>query len=302
MRFREDIRPCVAFIGVGSESDLRILGTCFFIDYKGSRYVVTSRHIAEPLGDDPFVIRINHENGKDSIGLEIDPVGPATHKSFRWHVHHDDAVDIAIMPANIGWRALGGDAMTIPEEMFATEENLGDAMIGVGDVCYAVGLFHVMAGRTRNLPFVHTGNIGLMPGDERIPVKNWRKGPAEPPTLYLDGYLCEMTSLEGLSGSPVFVRPSMDISGMPIAGKHVVRVAYADIKLMGVWQSAWSGEPDDILEAQANGAKVPVGVGSVAPIERLVEILELPAVMEVREDFLKRKREAKASKPDGNVT
>lgn len=302
MRFHEDVRNCVAFIGQGSEDDWRALGTCFFISYKECRYVVTARHVAEPIGDDPFVIRINHHNGTDSIGLELDLIAPTTHKSFRWHVHADNTVDIAVMPANIAIKGMGGVTMTIPEEMFATPENLTRAHIGVGDVCYAVGLFRLMTGRTRNLPFVHTGHIGLMAGEEKIPVRNWRRGPSEPATLYVDGYLCELTSLEGLSGSPVFVRPSMDITGMPLPDVPSVRVAYTEIMLLGVWQSAWEGEPDENVIAKGAGLKVPVGVGSVAPVQRLIEILEQPSMVEHREDFLERKRQAKASKPDGDAT
>ena len=229
------------------------------------------------------MIRINHQNGKDSIGLELDLVNPRTHKAFRWHVHNDETVDIAVMPANLPIKSMGGDTMTIPEEMFATEDNLQDVHIGVGDVCYAVGLFRLMTGRTRNLPFVHTGHIGLMAGEEKIPVRNWRRGPSEPATLYVDGYLCELTSLEGLSGSPVFVRPSLDITGMPLPGNPGVRVAYTEVMLLGVWQSAWEGEPDEIVVARGAGLKVPVGVGSVAPVQRLIEILEQPSAVEHRD-------------------
>ncbi|PZO53344.1 MAG: hypothetical protein DCF16_07335 [Alphaproteobacteria bacterium] len=298
MRFDEDVRRCVGFVGQGGESDWRALGTCFFVSYKGCGYLVTARHIAEPIGDEPFVVRLNHENGKDSIGLGFDLIDPKTHKAFRWHVHADESVDIAIMPANIGLRKMGCDTIALTEDMFATEANLKNATIGVGDMCYAVGLFRLMTGRERNLPFVHTGHIGLMPGEERIPVRNWRRGPNEPATIYVDGYLCELTSLEGLSGSPVFVRASMDISGMPIAGQPDVRVSYTDIMLLGVWQNAWEGEPDEHVIARGAGLKVPVGVGSVAPVERLIEILEQPSAVAHREDFLERKRIANEAKPD----
>src|SRR5437764_14482248 len=84
--------------------------------------------------------------------------------------------------------------------------------VGIGDLTYTVGLFRLLSGNKRNLPIVHSGIVSMMPSDERIPVRDWR-----PPhgRIFVEGYLVETGSLEGLSGSPVFMHPTITVSALP---------------------------------------------------------------------------------------
>lgn len=296
MRLRDDVKQCVVFIGTGGEEEFSALGTGFLVNYKRCTYLVTARHVAEDLGDCPFVVRMNHQDNESSLGLEFDPLEHA--ELYPWLTSNDTSIDLAVMQFNVDWHTHGGDARTIPETMFSSHDTHADTDFGVGDLCYAVGLFRLMSGHRRNLPFVHTGNIGLMPGPDRIPVQNWREGPEEPSTIFVEAYLAEMTSLDGLSGSPVFVRPCLDVTGMPLTKKMRVRLAQTDILLMGVWQSAWAGTPDQIIMASRSGLKVPVGIGAVVCISKLVEILEQPTAVEARDSYRARVAAAKAARPD----
>jgi hypothetical protein len=81
----------------------------------------------------------------------------------------------------------------------------GEVGIGIGELTYTIGLFRLMSGAMRNLPVVHFGSIAMVP-DERIPVQDWRD---RNKTFEVEGYLVETQGLEGLSGSPVFVRQSV---------------------------------------------------------------------------------------------
>src|SRR5258708_16164609 len=107
-------------------------------------------------------------------------------------------------------------------------------------MCYTVGLWRLLEGKERNLPVVHTGNIARLPGEEKIPVRAPNKvGGRE----MVDGYLIEAQTLKGLSGSPVFVRPSCSVTlqARDAADPHTPEkplplVAYREsVRLIGLW-------------------------------------------------------------------
>jgi hypothetical protein len=157
--------------------------------------------------------------------------------------------------------------------------------VGVGDQAYVVGLFWLLHGKARNLPVVHTGNIALLPGDERIPVRDW-ESPDENRRRWVEGYLVEAQGLSGLSGAPVFVRPtfispSFDV---PDVGQLMARLPRLDLLLLGLWQGAWDAKTDDILSIdRGRQMRVPVGMGVVVPATKLIEVLEMPKLRQKRE-------------------
>jgi hypothetical protein len=96
-------------------------------------------------------------------------------------------------------------------------------------------------------------------------------------TRFVEGYLVEITNLQGLSGAPVFVRSGIQIN-FPIdgggAGEGIL--AAPNLKLLGVWQGSWEGF------SAADDQRVPVGIGIVTPAQKLLEILDSPALVENR--------------------
>ena len=70
------------------------------------------------------------------------------------------------------------------------------------------------------------------------------------------------------------------------------------VYLLGLWQSAWSGHPDLILEREVGDWKVPVGIGAVVPVAQLIALLDSPPVDAQRHAFLKRVAENTATIPD----
>ena len=260
------IQDVVAFLGwrdPKSPGGIKCKGTGFLLHYKGQGYVVTVRHIAEKLGSDPFAVRINRYRGAAQI-IDADEV--------NWHYHADSLVDLAVTQANFH------GPLYFPEQQILSQNDHGP--IDIGDFCYTVGLFHFISGHSKNLPFLFTGHIALMPPPgEKIPVGNEGGG-----TDYVEAYLIENNAIKGASGSPVFVRPTTRLR----AGDQDLNVlaSRGDIYLMGVFQAAWFLPPDAPLRegvrAKATDV-VPVGIGVVIPVYKLVELLESKEMVEKRE-------------------
>ena len=118
-----------------------------------------------------------------------------------------------------------------------------------------------MAGERRNLPVVHFGSIALLPGDERIPVRDWER-PWENCTRKIEGYLVESHSIQGLSGSPVFARAHVEFSELPTTDGDKVDVLLPskNLGLLGVWQRAWDAPPDEVhAKFVGQNIRVPIG-------------------------------------------
>jgi hypothetical protein len=297
MRINGDLRKCVVFLGYNdpdSPGNLHCVGTGFFIGYQGSRYLVTAQHVAIGLGDDPFAIRLNRmDSGSDNIA--VDPVTDP----LKWYSHSDPSVDLAVMPLNKAFREAGYDVLFVPEGLIAqTQEMPTDAYIG--DQCYAVGLFRLLHGKTRNLPVVHTGNLAMLAGEEPIPVHDWLTPPNSGKVRMVESYLVEMQSLQGLSGSPVFVRPPIIFGPIDAAGRQVTAlIPNNDMRLLGVWQGAWDAAPDRVAALQHGKlVRVPVGMGVVTPVTKLKELFEMPEVKAERDAWKKSLEAEAAAQPD----
>jgi len=122
--------------------------------------------------------------------------------------------------------------------------------ISIGDETYTVGLYSLVPGRNDNVPVIRVGNIAMMPGE---PIKC-------ADNIERELYLIEMRSIAGLSGSPVFalsqVTNTYFLIGM-IHGHHTIK------------------ESETTLHT---------GMALVTPIRRLLEILNQPELVELRQE------------------
>jgi hypothetical protein len=271
MRITEGALRCSVFLGFSNPTDpssfSSVLGTGFFIAHDQTGYLVTAAHIAQTLTGSPFGVRLTDEDGNGRIEEILAP---------RWHYHPDNTVDLAILQFEVpDWTM----TTAMPSSELATDDKVVEWEIGPGDAAYVVGLFHLHPGKRRNLPVVHAGNIALMPSEERIPIRDQRTGKA----VDISAYLVEAGALSGASGSPVMVRPT--IRFMARAEPHQVETAAileSRDYLLGVWVAAWPGNPDPTLAVSLgleSKTWIPVGIGIVVPAQRILEILELPAVV-----------------------
>jgi len=305
VRIHEDLRQAVLFFGFKDtrpgKGGIDCVGTGFLLNYDDCGYLVTAKHLAHQLGNLPFLVRVNRKNGT-SENLDADGV--------RWFEHPDPDVDVAVTPLAIGGSpGADYDAIYLPRDMMATDavishEKLG--ALGVGDFTYTIGLFRLMSGERRNLPIVHFGSVAMMPGDEKIPVRDWRD---KAKTLHIEGYLVETQAMQGLSGSPVFVRPTTRFNLQPLIAPNFVAdprqsipdnhfmavVPVERVFLLGLWSSSWDAPPDEVLAAQAGKQnRVPVGIGVVVSAQKIEETLLHKDLIEMRKQ-IKAMREALAA-------
>jgi hypothetical protein len=289
VQIQDDFRKCMVFIGFADNRDretgIRVVGTGFFVDYENFGYLVTARHIvafisrfvAKPLDHTSFVIRVNHKDGT-SKNLEVMDV--------QWIFHPDDGVDLAVVAFGRDALARGYDYQYLLQDSLLTKTHFTDNDIGIGDTCYGVGLCRVLRGKKRNLPVVHVGSIALLPGDEEFPVRNPEDGKWLP-SQTIDACLVEFQGLQGMSGSPVFVRPALKQTSRQVGDRTFGATrTRRDLFLLGVLQAPWDAPPSEIAVAARSGPlQVPAGMGIVVSSERIIEVLEMPALKEQRAEI-----------------
>ena len=274
LRITDDVTKSVVFFGVPDDTPglggIKCAGTGFFIGHEGTGYLVTAKHLAAALQGAPFLIRLNKKDGT-SANLPVD--------ELHWTPHPDLDVDVAVVPFHV-------PKVSEFECLYYKSERIGDSKvlerdgIGIGDLTYTVGLFRLLSGEKRNLPIVHSGSIARTPGVEKIPVRDW-EDPFQKKTRFIHGFLIETSSLSGLSGSPVFVRASLqlEMEGKILGDgdKWSGVLPRNRALLMGLWQGSWDAPPDEIMAAEIQrGARVPIGIGVVIPIDKVMEVLDLP--------------------------
>ena len=283
MRIGNDILKTVVFVGhetADRDGEVRFQpsGTAFFLGFDGYSHLVTARHVAKQLEPGPFVLRAKSKIS-EAAQVDIDTLG--------WIYHPDESVDVAAIPAGLEEPA---DWFKIGEDLIL-EQGLREKLnIGIGDEVQVVGLYRLLPGMQTNLPVVHTGHIAMMPGDEPIPVKDSTTGKM----TYTNGYLVEMQTLEGLSGSPVFAR----FTWLWKMGDNVAAMS-GPIRFLGLWQGSWGAPPDTTLAAQRPDAlRAPVGMGIVVPADKIIETLALPKMAAIRDKHRRETDEGRAASMD----
>ena len=294
MRITDDMRRCVVFFGYEDvtlgKGGIDCIGTGFLLEHEGLGYLVTAQHLAHQLGQDPFLLRVNKLDGS-SENVHVD--------GADWLIHPDETVDLAATPIFLDPREgydsiyLGGETLELTREQLITEN------IGIGDFTYTVGLFRLMSGEKRNLPVCHFGTISLFPGDEKIPTLDWRDV-SQRTVIHAEGFLVESQSLSGLSGSPVFTRSetmfdpsSLHLTVPPSRPLESRKVLWprVQLRLLGLWAGSWTLPPDQVKAIQSKssaGSQVPLGMGVVVPCFKIVELLDLPHVKDMRNEMIKK--------------
>jgi hypothetical protein len=283
MRISDDVAKTVVFLGFPEHhktgTSILSIGTGFLMARDGIGYLVTAKHVAKQLDNDAFAVRMNRADGTSSVWMA---------EQIEWFFHPDENVDVAVTPFGGDDMFRGFDYRFVPDAWILTKAHEKHQFMGVGDVCYTIGLFRVLAGKQRNLPVVHVGNISLLPSDERVPIEDWDDNSR---TRWVEAYIVQSQSLDGLSGAPVFVRPSVRAPVSDGDGPELHGVG-KELYLLGLFQGAWYAPPSDIVAIGRRGPiNVPVGMGIVVPADRIIEALDLPKLKQAREDT-KRKDES----------
>jgi hypothetical protein len=263
VRVAENLRKCVVYLGLrakpSSETEITPVGTGFMVSWEDEDdaratgvYLVTANHVAKDLGQ-CFVARFNTKEGAGRNFQIDDP---------KWE--RDPNADLAVQEF---YPPEWADYIPILRSRFLTEQWREDQDIGAGDLVHIVGAFRLLHGEHQNLPLVHTGHVALLPEDEPIPVKGLGN---------IRGYLVQVQTLRGSSGSPVFVRRHVPGYARLERSPDAECWMYSDSWLLGINQGAWFGKPDEVLDLpQQNGpVEVPVSMAIIIPSERLIEMLD----------------------------
>lgn len=271
VRVPDNVRKCVVFIGVELPAGgFRRLGTGFLLSVNlGDTgqffpYLVTAAHIlakAAEFGDSVF-ISFNSIDG---------PAKWYSVKMSEWTLPSQDreACDVAVVPMPV---PDGLDWLAFDSSSRVTPDMIRQFGIGVGDEVFVTGLFFNHAGRYRDIPIVRVGNIAAMPEE-----------PVVTTIGNIEAYLVELRSTGGLSGSPVFVQIG-PMRPDPATGRNRPASGFA---LLGVLHGHWDLEvpratpkPDSRQDAIAE--RFNMGIGIVTPIDKVIELLNLPEHVDTR--------------------
>jgi hypothetical protein len=241
----------------------------------GGKYVcvITAKHVAVKL-----------ENARnvfvEGSGADRKPQRISIPEGARWwyHAMEGDSVDAAVLPMP----NLPTDIATIPPELFLSVGDLDKKHIGPGDETFTAGLFLRLEDYALHLPLVRHGHLALAPPGKVVPIEITPGN-----RVHAEGYLIESHSIGGISGSPVFVRETVQMDGQVADGTFVKAQFYGRMYLLGVFQGHWTIKPGEINHPYTHPGELPQGLAFVVPAHKVLEIinrLELASIRERRED------------------
>ena len=229
-------------------------------------YVVTAKHLAERMECCPIIMGFSHRDGSKAL-VEADDV--------HWYAHptEADAVDVAVTPFAPIQRDLL-DIEPIPEHLFGSDESMRKASVGVGDEITAIGMFTRFSSEDRHQPIVRTGHLAMLP-TLRIPVKNFQ---------LMEAYVAE---IEGLSGSPVWVRPTADFNAsQKDEGEEKPSVPLngdTDTIFLGLLHGRWEIADRAMQGLSAQYTKnMTSGMSIIVPAHKILEVINQPELAAIR--------------------
>jgi hypothetical protein len=289
MRIPDELRECVCFTRAEWPSGVAAMGTAFFVgvpigqDRRPFIYVVTAKHCItggvqaqRSQGGRPaeVVLLVNHsEHGRTETRT----------RASDWLLH--DAADVAVLP-------LGSIDPSFEVRVWPTDEGVASELvvkeknIGAGDDVFITGLLTYHRGATRNLPVVRLGSIAAMPED-----------PIGLETGLDTVTLVEVRSIGGLSGSPVFVHLSVlrdTPQGMFLRGGGGAAGSGGTSWLHGVMHGFYPTGKDDPDRA---GENLNTGIAIVARIDRVLDLIQRPDQVAIRDEVSKRIEQELATAP-----
>ncbi|MBZ5549172.1 MAG: hypothetical protein LAO22_14650 [Acidobacteriia bacterium] len=283
MRVPNEVLKCVVFLGRDHGLVVDWIGTGFLVAVQDGAfrftYLVTANHVAEKLDGAPFKIRANRRSG-EAVEIAANESG-----DLVWYRHpKGESIDVAVCWWQMPSRDL--DLLSIQATAFLTEELAKQSNIGPGDEVLITGLFSKIRGQSQNVPIVRIGNLAMVPHGPVVP-----SGVGD-----IEAYLVEVKSLGGISGSPVFIRQTIDIPGLFRWGTNIPATAQAYsnvIHLLGLAHGHWNVDPKELnsptVEHVEEGFNV--GLAIVIPAAHILEVLHNPELSSMRKQLKEKEME-----------
>jgi hypothetical protein len=277
-------------------------------------YAITNAHVIEGMrnvGLDSCVLRFNTLDGK------IDTIeAPLAH--WTTHPSGDDLAAFPLRPS-VHWRynfltrdsflkpnLVHGQILTDepPTETVDVDEGppkkwLEVTKVGIGDEVIMIGRYSKHSGTLQNLPVARFGHVSMLPFE---PVYQ------EDRDFYQDSFLVEAHSVNGFSGSPVFLQKPITLreqgysDGDP--NRSYSSKSYKEKTfLLGVdWgHFDFKGE---LIDPRSRKVKVPSGMMCVVPAWKLDELLQSEDLRMQRKELDKeiKKKEKDGATMDSELT
>jgi hypothetical protein len=230
-------------------------------------YFVTAKHVANDLIDRDIHFTVNRKDGNGT-----------THEIHRiakgWYLHPTDKnADVALI--QVALKAEVVDLAPISVKEFGLPPRLQELNIGIGDEVHSIGLFSAAPGNERNTPIVRFGNVSMMPAEQ-----------VQTELGFTEMYLVEARSIGGMSGSPVFVRPTLGLKiprsiGPPAQGF----LPGTGETLLGMAQGHWDIKEEEINKSTfTHDSKrgVNYGIALVVPAFKIYETLYQSGLVMIR--------------------
>jgi trypsin-like peptidase len=276
MRIRDQIRDCVCYIVAFRGGVQSSIGTAFVVSKKigfenqVTCYVVTAAHC---LFDD-------FEGEPDDIGLVFNMRNGGA-EGFMvdrnlWIVHPESDVAILHFVPDSNRFQYGAYAI----ESAAPRDFRESLSIGAGDDTFVTGLLVQHPGRTRILPIVRLGSIASIPSDTvRLELEGGRE---------VDEHviLVEVKSIGGLSGSPVYLHLPFwrdAKKGILHNEEDASAASGGQSRLLGVMHGYFKVEVND-PDNVSKGEDLNTGIAVVIPIDRVLELIDSPEQVKLRDD------------------
>lgn len=255
-----EIRNCVAFVTYqNSNGAAKIAGTGFFIVYQPLAFVelsrsffITARHVIERASrnsaDGIVRIRGNHKDKcKGLIDVET--------SLEDWVFHRDDYpyIDVAALPSD-GGPEMGASLLRVCPEWNERFNNIADPQYG--DKVFLPGLFSRHPGKKRNIPVMRSGIIAALPEE-----------PIDTEEGDIHGFIIEVHSVGGLSGSPVLREYEVPPWGEDDEGPRGI-----DYDLLGILSASW--KRDDESDPDIDARSLSLGMAIVIPLSTIIDVID----------------------------
>lgn len=249
------------FVGLALENEEfakdKSVGTKIF---SGSnfRYLVTNKHVITDLKS--VVIRLNNAANTKYISFDIPLVRGGDQKNVFPHKESDVDLVAILCP-----EFKDHNSLILDHSMILGDKELKSLEITEGTEVFTGGMFLNYQGLEKNFPMIRTGRISLLTEEK------WCGG---------FGYLAELGTTVGASGSPVFLQPSQIKVDPKVGMMH----RWIGPKVIGVVK-AMPNLPAQVVAPNGfpiGTAKVSQGLAVIEPGKFLKELIDEQAQFHIK--------------------